>query len=214
MVARAVVFDFDGTLVRQTIDFALMRREIVRVVAAYGADSPDIVDMHLLELVDAAAALLGDEAQRERLRRETYAVIEEIECEAAGRATVLPGADAMLAELRRRGILTAVVTRNSERAVRTAFPGVDAAVDVFLPREAVRFVKPHPEHLDLCLARLQTAPGDTLMVGDHPLDVEAGRAHGMRTVGVLTGSGSEADLRAAGPDYVLSDVTQVLGLLR
>jgi phosphoglycolate phosphatase-like HAD superfamily hydrolase len=51
------------------------------------------------------------------------------------------------------------------------------------------------------------------MVGDHPLDIEAGHVHGMRTAAVLTGTGSEADLRAAGPDYVFCDVTQILSLL-
>jgi phosphoglycolate phosphatase len=47
----------------------------------------------------------------------------------------------------------------------------------------------------------------TVLVGDTPLDVEAGLAAGARVVGVATGSYSETELAAAGAHAVLPDLT-------
>lgn len=45
-----------------------------------------------------------------------------------------------------------------------------------------------------------------VMVGDRRFDVEAGRAHGLATVGVLWGIGDRAELEAAGADVVIGQV--------
>ena len=44
------------------------------------------------------------------------------------------------------------------------------------------------------------APADAVMIGDRGVDMLAGRHHGMRTLGVRWGYGSEAELRDAGAD--------------
>lgn len=51
--------------------------------------------------------------------------------------------------------------------------------------------------LSAALAELGIAPEDAVMVGDTRLDVEAGKANGMRTIGVTWGYGSRAELAAA-----------------
>jgi phosphoglycolate phosphatase-like HAD superfamily hydrolase len=47
---------------------------------------------------------------------------------------------------------------------------------------------------------------DTVLVGDTPLDVAAGRAGGARVVGIATGGYTVAVLEAAGADLVLPDL--------
>jgi phosphoglycolate phosphatase-like HAD superfamily hydrolase len=44
------------------------------------------------------------------------------------------------------------------------------------------------------------------MVGDHPMDVQVGRAVGTRTVAVLTGAGSPERFSEVQPDLVLTQV--------
>ena len=48
--------------------------------------------------------------------------------------------------------------------------------------------------------------GHTILVGDTPRDVRAGRDGGARVVAVATGSDSVESLRAAGADVVLPDL--------
>ena len=56
-------------------------------------------------------------------------------------------------------------------------------------------------------------PAAAVMVGDRSSDVAAGQAVGTRTVGVLWGYGSRAELEAAGADVLLEDPRDLLDLL-
>ena len=51
------------------------------------------------------------------------------------------------------------------------------------------------------------------MVGDRRFDVEAGRVHGLRTLGVLWGYGSVEELTSAGADALARDVNDAVALL-
>jgi phosphoglycolate phosphatase-like HAD superfamily hydrolase len=53
----------------------------------------------------------------------------------------------------------------------------------------------------------------TVLVGDTPLDVEAAQVAGARAVAVASGEFSVADLRAAGADAVLPDLTHTAAVL-
>ena len=70
--------------------------------------------------------------------------------------------------------------------------------------------KPHPEPVQLALANLSVAPQDSVVVGDTPADIEAGRAAGCRACLVTWGSTRhtpgmiDADLVAETPEILLS----------
>ncbi len=49
-------------------------------------------------------------------------------------------------------------------------------------------------------------PEETLIVGDTSLDVDCGRRHGIAVLGVATGGTSADALRAAGADWVITDL--------
>ena len=56
--------------------------------------------------------------------------------------------------------------------------------------------------------------GSTVVVGDTPYDVAAGRDGGARVVAVASGRATEAELRDAGAVVVLPDLTDTAALLR
>jgi phosphoglycolate phosphatase len=62
-------------------------------------------------------------------------------------------------------------------------------------------IKPDPEPLRLCLARLMRDPAGALMVGDFENDVLAGRAAGLSTCGALWGFDGGASFERAEPDF-------------
>jgi phosphoglycolate phosphatase len=51
------------------------------------------------------------------------------------------------------------------------------------------------------------------MVGDHMIDIQAGRRVGIKTMGVLTGRTKKEEFEKAGADYVLKDASEVCKLL-
>lgn len=55
----------------------------------------------------------------------------------------------------------------------------------------------------------QFTGSETLIIGDSVLDIDCARQHGIRSLAVATGYTSYADLQAAGPDWVIQDLTEV-----
>ena len=65
--------------------------------------------------------------------------------------------------------------------------------------------EPKTETLGRALASLDGVRAST-MVGDRHHDIDAGRAHGLRTIGVTWGIGSAAELGEAGADAIVDSV--------
>ena len=72
--------------------------------------------------------------------------------------------------------------------------------------------KPAPGPLLAFARAVAVDPARVVMVGDSPHDLIAGRAAGMQTIGVLTGTASRGDL-APLADLVLSDIGHIPGWL-
>ncbi len=69
--------------------------------------------------------------------------------------------------------------------------------------------KPSPEALIKCVQALDVQICECIMVGDSISDVKAGKTAGAKTVAVLTGLFSHAELAKENPDLILNDVTQL-----
>jgi phosphoglycolate phosphatase len=133
--------------------------------------------------------------------------------EAAEKGRLFPGTEATLKNLREKGIKIGIITRNCKDAVRKVFPNIDGFCDVFVSRDSVKKVKPHPDHLTYVMKSLKTSGEKTLMVGDHPIDIQAGKRIGIETIGVLTGRTKKEEFENAGADYILRDATGVCDLI-
>jgi phosphoglycolate phosphatase len=189
---RAVLFDLDGTLVHTRIDFPRMKEGVLAEVGEAGLDPEPFRPFDALTIVERVAAALPDPAQfRQRaelaLTRQELAVCDDaIEAE---------GAVETLHWLQEQGVAVGIVTRNCREAVERALQRVPLPYHVLLTRADTPRVKPDPLHLHLALELLDVPATRALMVGDHVMDVRAGRAAGMTTLGVL--------LPEHPPDYFL-----------
>ena len=75
------------------------------------------------------------------------------------------------------------------------------------------YTKPFPDPVLWAAGQMGVEPGETLMVGDTPVDIHAGRSAGAQTVGVLSGFGRETELRRAGADLILDTAAGLPELL-
>jgi phosphoglycolate phosphatase len=209
---RAFIFDFDGTLAIPNIDFGLMRQQVDTIAKRYGVDPAQVRHLYILEMIETVKAQLDQTSEPggTDFHREAHASILAHEIDCARRGGLLPGAMEVLQALRQQGFKIAVVTRNSASAVRTICSAIDTLCDVFLPREAVQFVKPHPEHVQRALDGLQVLAQHAVMVGDGPIDITAGKALGLKTVAVLTGGDRRESLLTSQPDMILDSVADLL----
>ena len=168
---------------------------VADVLRVHGvAPSPAAVDSFITLLVDELCA------REDEVRRE-------------GR--VLPGADAALRSCRAEArVHQSLLTGNvfplaawkmsvfglAEHVdLRIGAYGGDSVERAALPAHAWLRAERHLGH--------RFSGANTVIVGDTLLDVATGRAVGARVVAVATGPAAAADLRAAGADVVLPDLT-------
>ena len=212
---NAIIFDFDGTLAVLNIDFSSLRKKILDLIIYYGIREEMIQEHYVLEIIDEVYQILGERnpSSAEAFYRESHQTLHEVEMSAAKKGNLIPGTRATLERLRKNGIKVGIVTRNCEDAVREVFPDIDNLCDVFVSRNSVKKVKPHPDHLTQVLDSLRISGQDSVMIGDHVMDVQAGKKVGMKTIGVLTGRTKAEEFERAGADYILRNASEVFDIL-
>jgi pyrophosphatase PpaX len=118
-------------------------------------------------------------------------------------------------EIKGRGHPIAVVTgKLCEPAARTlGYVGLAPFVDALVGSDSCPRHKPDPEPVLLALERVGRPPGEALFLGDSPVDVQAGNAAGVTSVGALWGACTREALLAASPRHLLEDVAALPGLV-
>lgn len=202
-----VLFDIDGTLLdthgagRAAFCRGLQRVTGVEDALPYVSFAGN-TDRRVLDEVAAHRGIAFTEAQRKAV---FDAVAEELAsalAETPGAA--VPGAAELLAELSRRGARLGLVTGNIERGahLKLASAGLDGFFTFggYGDNEADR-----SRILRTALDAAGSAPARAVLVGDTPLDIEAGLSVGIPVLGVAAGRWDVPALLAAGANHAAAD---------
>ena len=176
-----------------------------------GIKEDAIQEKYLLEIIEEVYQILREKnlSAAETFYQGSHDILHEVEMKAAEKGRLIPGAERTLKRLRKKGIKVGIITRNCEDAVRKVFPEIDDSCDIFVSRNSVKKVKPHPDHLTHVMKSLKISGEETVMVGDHMIDIQAGKRVGMKTMGVLTGRTKKEEFEKAGADDVLTSVSEI-----
>jgi pyrophosphatase PpaX len=145
--------------------------------------------------------------------------LEEEVLEKLNNVRLNPGALEVLKAIKAKGGKIAVVTASRKRWVKTALRnnGLRDLIDVFLGKEDVEFVKPHPEAIEKALRLMGGKPDEALMVGDNGKDIVAGRRAGVKTGLYFPKRYEEFYKRETqlgfGAEYVIEDFGEMKGFL-
>lgn len=206
----AVLFDLDGTLIETHINFPAMTQAMLRMAQEAGVALHTVKNRNILNIVELAQNDLIRRGQNgEAFRRDAFAVLEEIEVDGCSQPILLQGTIDCLTQLHQRGVAVGIVTRNCRRVSTGLLARFDVPYAALLTRDDVLRAKPHPEHLHAALSQLGTVPEQAMMVGDHHMDVQAGKAAGCAlTIGVL-GKRSADWFAPCSPDHMVRDLSEV-----
>jgi phosphoglycolate phosphatase-like HAD superfamily hydrolase len=221
-VRALVLWDVDGTLVdvdgvgSEAFDLAfaaVLGRDpdapLGTLIAMGGRTDPDIA----LE----ALARHGIADGERHLPAFAVALAEQLAATAAAireRGRALPGAAAALAALAAEpGVVQSVLTGNLEpnALLKLAAFGLDGWLDLRVGGYGSDHAH-RPALVEVARGKAAAAyghsftPATTVLVGDTPLDVAAGRLGGARVVAVATGRHGLDELAGAGADAVLVDL--------
>jgi phosphoglycolate phosphatase-like HAD superfamily hydrolase len=220
--ARLYLFDIDGTLVR--LEGAGRRAVEAAFGEVFSVSSPKEVfapirfdgntDRAILQEAAARAQVPLErlDAERSRFEAEYVRTLEGI-VRHLGRGCILPGVEALLAALTAAGDSVGLLTGNSEVGARAKLAPFD--LNRFFPAGA--FGSDHEDRVvlaSLARERLEKlggrrfTPEQVHVIGDSIMDVRAGRAHGFRTIAVLTGWTDRESLAAESPDLLLSTLQE------
>lgn len=179
----AVLFDLDGTLLDTAHDF---HRIINRMLLQQG--HPEVSYESLRTQVSNGARAMvchafnidTDHPAFEGLRQQ---LLDEYASSDYASSRTFDGMTELLAWMDRQHLPWGIVTNKPERFTRPLLEqiGMDHCPCVICP-EQVSNCKPDPEGLLLACRMLGADPAQSIYVGDHIRDIQAGRGAGMQTV--------------------------------
>ncbi len=218
-VPALVLFDIDGTLLRRSGPHHRRALEdAVRRVTGCEVSTDGMALQGMLDPDILTRLMLGAGLKRAEVRRLLPEVMRTAEnlyvrrCPDL-RAKVCPGARAALARLKRAGIPAGLVTGNLPRIGWTKMRRAGL-------RDYLRFgafagqapTRAALVRLALAEARRRGWMGRgsrATLIGDHPNDVRAAQANGIRAVAVATGLSPAAELERCAPDLLLADLREL-----
>ena len=210
-VVSAVLFDWDGTLADS---FATTRYASLAVFGHFGIrmDEARYQATYRPDWHETYRQLGIPEARWD----EAGAVWREKYLERSHAVRLFPSALATLGALTDQDLRLGVVTSADRQRFREDLDrlGLADSFGALVAFEDTRNKKPHPEGLHLALSRLGVNPEEALYVGDRPEDIAMGKSAGAFTAAVVSRFSSEAMLRSAAPDLLLSELGDLPGALR
>lgn len=105
------------------------------------------------------------------------------------------------------GMATAKIRSATLRLLESL--GVSRYFDYVVAADDMQRMKPDPQSVEMILDHFAAEPEAAVIIGDMATDIQAGKAAGIRTIGVTYGYGLVGDLIAAAPDLVVEKPTDL-----
>lgn len=210
---KYILFDLDGTLTDPKIGIT---RSVQYALRALGIEEPSLDRLEPFigpPLADSFQEFYNLNEQQIVMAIAKYR--ERFAQQGIYENEIYPGISEMLAELKRKGKILAVASSKPT-------PFVERILDYFDIRKYFDFVI--GSNMDGTRSRKEEVIEETLrqmvpaemtpaakkdavvMVGDRKFDIEGANVHGITSVGVSFGYGSEAELEQAGADFTVNCV--------
>ena len=186
-VMQAILWDLDGVLVN-SMDFHY--RAYNEVLSQRGVElSPEVYLKELIGLRNYVILrrLLGD------LSDEDVTALAELKEEAfrrliAGKVKALPGAERLVRRAKKATLRQAIASSTPRANIEVMLQslGLWELFEVIVGEEDAARGKPDPEGFLVAASRLPVAPAECVVIEDAPEGIAAGKAAGMRCIGVTT----------------------------
>jgi HAD superfamily hydrolase (TIGR01509 family) len=208
---RALIFDLDGTLVDTVYAhvFAWQRALAEQGLPIDGWRIHRRIGMSGGLFARAVAHELGralSAEETEAIQRRHGVIFRELLPE----RRPLPGAKALLEDLRARGVVHGIATSGRRPEIDQSLDALGVGEEtVVIHRGDVARAKPEPDLFLACQAALGVTPHDCYVVGDAVWDLLAARRADMLSVGLRSGGYGSDELLDAGAFRVYDDTAEL-----
>jgi phosphoglycolate phosphatase len=211
------IFDLDGTLIDSKADIAcglnlaLARMNlgplpVSRVADFIGDGMQKLIERTLREST-------GREPESDRVRECIALFSEEYELHLLDQTKLFPRVIETLDRL--SWAKFAILSNKPEGFCRRILKGLGIAsrFSTILGGDSTDARKPDPTGVLRAMELCEAVPSATMMVGDSPVDIEAGKAAGTFTCGVAGGFRSKEQLETAGCDLLVDDLLELTDII-
>lgn len=210
---KAIIFDLDGTLIDSIgIYFMIVEKALERlnlppvsrasIRAAVGSEDFNWDFVLPEELIDRKTEVI----------ERAWQIVAEIAPPLFEKnVKLIPGADRILKRISSNGLKIGLATSTQKSYMKIKMQplksaGVAELFEVVITADDTQRRKPAPEPLIACAQQLRLDPDICVYVGDTRIDMQAGQAAGMKTIGVLTGFDDLELLQKETPDAVIDSI--------
>ena len=205
---RAVLFDFDGTIIYLPTNYEGIRYRLEKLFLIFDIYSD------FRPLVESIKCSLEELRRKESLKvvrqieKQVFSIIEKEELQAVENSRIAEGAKEVLSLLRTSNIAIAVVSRNGRNCIERCFSRFKLPEpDLIVAREDVKELKPHPKQFKFALKKLKIAPSQAIIIGDSYHDIDGGKKLGIKTILVSQCEDNELKQQSQ-PEYKISSLFQ------
>jgi phosphoglycolate phosphatase len=208
-MARALVFDLDGTLVDSLPDIAAA---LAAALAEHAIAAPSL-DTVRGWIGGGARALIGHAVAPALVEPVFARFLVHYAAAPVAHTRLYPGLGPVLDRLARSCTLAVLSNKPHELTLQIAAallaPWPFAVIVGAHPGVPL---KPDPRAALAVAAQLDVAPGACTLIGDAPSDVATAQAAGMQAIAVAWGYRPRAELAAAGPAWIADAPAALLAL--
>jgi phosphoglycolate phosphatase len=200
---RLAIFDFDGTLADSLDWFRTSFHEVIARFDLTPVTAEELEQMRGLSAREIMARLNVSMWQLPAIVSD----MRKRKLAAASQTSLFAGIPAMLSDLQRQGIKTAIVSSDSEASVRQVL-GPDANLINRFDCGAAMFGK-HWKFRRVA-RKLGAKPSETICIGEELRDIDAANAAGMDSGAVAWGYALPSALQAARPTHLFNSIEEMM----
>lgn len=207
MTAKLAIFDLDGTLIdayraiADSFNYAmrcllLPEQDFLTIKKVVGMGDANLLKPFVPKASLGKAVALYRAHHKNSLGR---------------KSKLMPGAEKLLANLKKEGVKLAVASNRPTEfsLIILRVLKIKKYFDYILCADKLKFGKPHPAMLNSILRKLKVKKEEAVYVGDMAIDAEAGRRAKIKTIIVLGGSSSKAEIKKSRPFKVMRNLASL-----
>ena len=217
---KAVLFDLDGTLIDTAADFIRIIQDMCREEGRAIVDA-DLIRTQVSEGARAMVKLVYPELEVDDpiflAHRQRF--LDLYGDDIAVDTDLFDGMYPLLEDLESHHIPWGIVTNKPRWLSESLLKALNLTerCAVLVCPEDVKHTKPDPEPMYLAAKQIQIAAEDCIYVGDHPRDIDAGRAANMYTILAAYGYlplEYKDDLNAWKADCIVQNIKELQQIIR
>lgn len=200
------LFDLDGTLSDSKKDLVAA---INHTLKTFGF--PELSEERIVSLVGKGVSQIVSKfsGNNGKDKFETFRVyLEHLDKHLLDNTKPFPGVVETLSGItQKKAIVTNKLSSMANRVVESM--GIAPMIDLVVGADTAQSMKPNPDPINFALKKLGVDPNRTVMVGDTPDDIKAALAAGVIACGVTYGFGTRKDLKDAGAEIIIEDISEL-----